>query len=280
MKTTSVPQEAVSLYNQALAFSNGGDYDTAMKEYKRAIEIYPHFVEAYNNLGEIYSRIGETDKAISTYKRALEIDKNDRVLLNLGVEYYNRSNYSASIPYFNESVALNPNFIEGNFYLGMTYYNLKNYQLAEKALSKTVKIDKKHLKANYLLSYIYYEWKQYKKTIKCLDNIRDIADDKLFVNKYYGFCYYHLGDYDRAIEFLSLAMESSPRYNKFKSYLKSLTYENRIREIGDLDKRIGEMEEKMMKERPSIREYSHLSMLYIFKGEFQKAENLLLSARC
>jgi len=35
------------------------------------------------------------------------------------------------------------------------------------------------------------------------------------------------------------------------------------------------MEEKMMDSKPSLREYTHLSMLYIFKGEYQKAESLL-----
>ena len=104
-----------------------------------------------------------------------------------------------------------------------------------------------------------------------------IADDKVFLNKYYGFCLYHLGRYPEAIEHLQIALESSPRYTKFKKYLKRLTYENKMKEIGDIDARIEEMEEMMIKESPSLTDHTSLGMLYIFKGEFKKAEDLLVS---
>ncbi len=279
MRTSAVPREAVDVYNNALAMSCKGQYSTALREYRRAIDMFPNFIEAYNNIGEIYSRMGDRDEAISTYLRALNIDRHHKILLNLGVEYYNRRDYNAALKYFSESLTRDQNFIEGNFYTGMVYFNLKNYQMAEKYFLKVIGIDVRHLKSNYLLSYIYYEWKDYTKALSCLDNIRDIADDLQFVNKYYGFCHYHLGHFEKAVEYLQVALESSPKYSKFRDYLKGLTYENKMKEIGDLDVRIREMEEKMMKDKPSLREYSHLSMLYIFKGEYKKAENLLLSAK-
>lgn len=280
MATAAVPREAVDIYNRALALSSKGDYSTALKEYMRAIDLYPGFIEAYNNMGEIYSRLGDVEHAISSYKQALSIDRNYKVLLNIGVELYNRKDYDTASRYFKESLAKQPDFLEGNFYLGMTYFNQKNYQMAEKFFTVVTRLDKKHLKANYLLSYIYYEWKDYLRVIACLDGIRDIADDKTFVNKYYGFCHYHLGNFKEAVNYLTVALESDPKYHQFRDYLKNLTYENKMKEIGDIDARIREMEEKMMRRKPSLREYSHLGMLYIFKGEYVKAENLLLSAQC
>ncbi|TAL35276.1 MAG: tetratricopeptide repeat protein [Spirochaetes bacterium] len=279
MRTQAVPKEAVGVYNRALDFSCKGEYSTALKEYMRAIELFPDFIEAYNNIGEIYSRMGDRDRAISNYMRALAIKRNPKVLLNLGVEYYNRGDYAAAIKHFKESLSLDANFLEGNFYMGMAYFNLKNLPLAEKFFGAVVRIERKHLKANYLLSYIYYEWKDYHRTLQCLDNVRDIADDISFVNKYYGFCHYHLGHYEKAVEYLTTALESNPQYAKFHAYLKGLTYENKLKEVGDVDARIREMEERLMKEKPTLREYSRLSMLYIFKGEYKKAETLLLSAK-
>ncbi len=279
MRTQAVPKEAVGVYNRALDLSCRGEYSTALKEYQHAIELYPEFIEAYNNIGEIYSRMGERDRAISTYMRALTISRHHKVLLNLGVEYYNRSDYTSAIKYFKESLSLDVNFLEGNFYMGMAYFNLKNYQMAEKYFAVVVRLDARHVKANYLLSYIYYEWKDYHRTLQCLDNIRDIADDPSFVNKYYGFCHYHLGHYEQAVDYLTTALESNPQYAKFRNYLKGLTYENKLHEVGDVDQRIKEMEQKMMSDRPTLREFSRLSMLYIFKGEYKKAEDLLLSAR-
>ena len=277
MNAISVPAEAVTIYNAALESSNRGDFAKALAEYKRAIEIHPEFIEAFSNIGEIHARMGNSDLALDAYKQALKIEKNYRVLLNLGVEYYNIKKYDEALSYFMESLQLKPDFMEGNYYAGMTLYAVKQYKEAEVFLARVIKVDKQHLKANYLLSYIYYEWKEYAKVITCLDNIKDISDDKIFLNKYYGFCYYYLGDYKKAVSYLQDALKAQPQYKKFKNYLKGLTYENKVKEIGDVDSAIKEMEAKMMGDEPVYSDVSRLSMLYIFQGQNQKAEELLLN---
>jgi tetratricopeptide (TPR) repeat protein len=249
MNIPTVPIEVMNIYNKALDCSIKGEFNTALDEYRRALNICPTFVEAYNNIGEIYSRIGKNDLAISTYQTALRIDRNPRLLLNIGVEYYT----------------------------GLASFNLKDQKMAEDYFKNVVRLDNKHLKSNYLLSYIYYDWERYEKTLFHLNNIRDIADDKLFLNKYFGFCYYHLGMYDDALRYLNLAVESSPGYLKYRDYLKNLSYENKIRELGDIDARIREMERAMMGKQPDMHELTKLSLLYTYKGEYKKAEDILVS---
>ncbi len=275
----TIPPDAVTIYNNALEMSNKGDFFNAISEYKKAIDQYPNFIEAYNNMGEIYSQMGKKDLAIAIYQDALKINRSSRVLLNIGVELYNSKNFDAALNYFSESLAAQPNFLEGNFYSALVFYNKNDFQTAERYFKNVLKLDKKHLKTNYLLSYIYYEWKEYHKAIKCLDNIKDTADDKSFVNRYYGFCWYYLGNYDKAVSYLKTALESRPEYLKFKGYLESLTIESKINEIGDIDAAIRDLESKMMNEAPPLKEVTKLSMLYIFKGENSKAEKLLLKAK-
>jgi tetratricopeptide (TPR) repeat protein len=279
MATATVPKEAITIYNGALELANRGEMEKALEEYRKAIQMHPSFVEAYNNIGEIYSRMGKRDLAISSYTEALKIGRNGRVLLNLGVEHYNSNNFRKSLQYFKESLAISPDLLEGNFYTGLVYYNEKNYREAEPYLKTVIGIDRTHLKANYLLSHIYYEQKEYRKTLACLDNIREIADDKSFVSRYYGFCHYYLGNFDLAVEFLTQALQLKPEYKKFKKYLSGLTYEKRLKEIGDVGKAIKEMEEQMMTGEPQIAEATKLSMLYIFDGQNQKAEKLLLTVK-
>ncbi len=277
MKSHSVPAEAITIYNKALEKTNRGDFSNAISEYQRAIKMYPYFIEAYNNMGEIYSIIGERDLAITAYSKALEIKKNDKVLLNLGVEYYNSGQYDKALSYFNESLKQNINFHEANYYIGLTYYNLKDYVKSEKFLKKVVQKDHSHLKANYMLSYIYYEWKQYNLVLECLEAIKNIADDKAFINKYYGFCCYYLGRYEEAVPYLTNALKQQPEYEKFKKYLEGLTYENKVKEIGDVDKAIKELEKILMNKSPKLTEITKLSMLYVFKGDNKKAEDLVQS---
>jgi tetratricopeptide (TPR) repeat protein len=128
-----------------------------------------------------------------------------------------------------------------------------------------------------MLSYIYYEWKKYNLVLKCLDAIKDIADDHAFINKYYGFCCYYLGRYDEAVAYLKDALKQQPEYEKFSKYLEGLTYENKVKEIGDVDRAIQELEKMMMEKTPKLTEVTKLSMLYVFKGDSRKAEDLVVS---
>jgi len=275
MNTNSMPAEAITIYNRALERTNNGDLLTAISEYQEAVKMYPHFIEAYNNMGEIYAMMGKRELAISTYNRALDIEKNYKVLLNLGVEYYNIGAYKIALSYFLDSLMQKSDFHEGNYYTGLAYYNLKSYNEAEKYLRKVIKTDRKHIKANYMLSYIYYEKKEYGPAIECLDSIRDIADDKSFINRYYGFCCFHLGRYNEAVKYLSDAIALHPEYEKFKNYIASLTYENKVKEVGDVDAAINDLENLMMKEPLNMKDITRLSMLYVFKGENQKAEQII-----
>ncbi|HOP64643.1 MAG TPA: tetratricopeptide repeat protein [Spirochaetota bacterium] len=277
MNSNSVPTEAINIYNRALEKTNRGDLPTALAEYQKAIKMYPYFIEAYNNMGELYSLMGQSDKAISTYTRALDIEKNYKILLNLGVEYYNSGNYKRALGYFLESVSGKPDYHEGNYYAGLTQYNLRDYKNAEKFLLRVFAADRMHLKANYMLSHIYYEWKDYQRAIDHLELIWKIADNREFINKYYGFCCFHLGRYDDAVKYLKEAILQHPEYDKFKSYLNSLTYENKMKEVGDLDKAIADLEKLMMKNALNLKDVTRLSMLYVFKGENSKAEEIVVN---
>ncbi len=274
MNTNAMPTEAITIYNSALEKTNNGDLPTAISEYQKAIKMYPYFIEAYNNMGEIYSIMGKSELAISIYNKALDIEKNFKILLNLGVEYYNSGNYNAALTYFLESIKQKPDFHEGNYYTGLSFYNLRKYSKAETYLRNVVAVDRLHLKANYMLSHIYYDKKEYQLALNCLDAIWDIADDKSFINKYYGFCCFHVGRYNDAVKYLKEAVSFHPEYEKFKSYLETLTYEHKIREVGDIDTAIKALEEMMMKNAMHLKDVTRLSMLYIFKGENRKAEKI------
>jgi tetratricopeptide (TPR) repeat protein len=54
----------------------------------RAIELDPHNKFAQNNLGVVYMEKGEYAKAVSRFKKVLQIDpKYDMAILNLGIIY-------------------------------------------------------------------------------------------------------------------------------------------------------------------------------------------------
>jgi len=278
MRNSSVPKDAIGIYNNACELAARGNLSGAIEEYRRAIRIYPEFVKARSNIGELYSQLGDSSRAIAAYQDALNFSRDYDLLFKIGFEHYRAGRTSDAFRYFMESIKEYSDFRDANYYAGLILYKDKKYTEAEVCLSRVLKSDPLNFKANFMLSYIYYEDKQYYKVIECLDRMKEgPIDDNVFLCKYYGFCYYHTGDYKVAADYLTTVLEAQPEYERFKDYLNSLTYENKVQEIGDIDGAIKYLEEKMMEEsNRSIGDASELSMLYIFKGENEKAENMLL----
>ena len=64
------------------------EYDKAISEYKRAIELNPSYFDPYQMLGIVYFRIGRSEEAIKYLKMAIKIEpKNATLYYNLGVAY-------------------------------------------------------------------------------------------------------------------------------------------------------------------------------------------------
>jgi len=278
MRNSPVPKDAVNAYNNGCELAARGNLSGAIEEYRRAIRIYPEFIKARSNIGELYSQLGDSSKAIAAYQDALNFSREYELLFKMGFEHYKAGRTDDALRYFTESIEEYPDFRDANYYAGLILYKDKKYAETEMCLSRVLKSDPSNFKANFILSYIYYENKQYHKVIECLDRMKEgSVDDNVFLCKYYGFCYYHTGDYKTAADYLTTVLEAHPEYERFKDYLNSLTYENKVQEIGDLDDAIKHLEEKMMEESiRSLSEASELSMLYIFKGENKKAEDMLL----
>ena len=68
-------REAIELFNEAFAAQQAGDYDAAIKLYKKSIEVFPT-AEAYTFLGWTYSFQGQYDLAIAECLAAISVDAN------------------------------------------------------------------------------------------------------------------------------------------------------------------------------------------------------------
>ena len=79
------------LLNSAIDAQQRGDYQTAIREYRKLLELRPNMVEAKVNLGAALVHVGDFDSAIAMYRSALpSIPQKSAVLLNLALAYYKR----------------------------------------------------------------------------------------------------------------------------------------------------------------------------------------------
>jgi tetratricopeptide (TPR) repeat protein len=109
-------EEHFTLGNTLLEF---GQLEKAISCYRRAIQLQPNYADAYHNLGEILSVRGEWEDAIAVYQQAIELNP-----------YYEGSHYSLgkvwasldrredAIACYRTAIQLNPHFAQAYQSLG------------------------------------------------------------------------------------------------------------------------------------------------------------------
>ncbi len=115
-----------------LAFSEKGDLEGAIREYRQSIAIKPYFLDPRNNLGIALFNMRRYGEAEEQFRECLKIhsQKGD-VYNNLGGVMLATGNYDAAIEYYLEALRLNP-YQEG------VYYNIGNAYLQKGNTRKAV----------------------------------------------------------------------------------------------------------------------------------------------
>lgn len=118
------PDNFFYIYLMASYYSKRENIGAAIMAYEKAILLYPDFSECINNVGGCYRKLGNFDKAVASFKRAIEIGKsakfqndggpNANNLLadyigNLGSAHVAMHMPEIALKYFDEALALNPN---------------------------------------------------------------------------------------------------------------------------------------------------------------------------
>jgi len=79
-----VPQNARKDFDKGMDAWQKKDYQRAADEFEKAVAAYPQYDSAYNNLGVMYAQLNQTDKAMTAFKRSVELnDKNGDADRNL-----------------------------------------------------------------------------------------------------------------------------------------------------------------------------------------------------
>ena len=98
MPIASKEKEAYLYYRKGLAAQNDGDYSEALEYYEESLKLEDNQVdrgETLKNMAIIYMSNGDEEKALNTYKKALEQNpKQPSCLKNMGLIYEKRGRMS------------------------------------------------------------------------------------------------------------------------------------------------------------------------------------------
>lgn len=77
-KKDAEPYHEAVKYNQlGRLYASSGEYKKAQELYDKAVAIDPYYIEGTTNKGLTYEKEGKWDKALESYRQALNVDKND-----------------------------------------------------------------------------------------------------------------------------------------------------------------------------------------------------------
>ncbi len=186
-----LPRRVDGYKNLAYTYTQLQQDSLAIDTYKQAIQIDPNDMELHIFLGILYYRnkmyeesisafqpilekgdprsksysealyytaysydlLGKSDKALETYKSALEASPDDKDLIfNLGRLYYMQSNYEKAIEYFGKVLSADSTDFDANINIGNSYIQLKKFKESLPYLERATRLQPDNPNAWYNLA--------------------------------------------------------------------------------------------------------------------------------
>jgi len=129
-------------YNAALEYKKKGDYQNAIRLFKKSSRLKPNNPYAFHNLAHTYEAIGDFDQAIQAFDQAIVLDPNDAKhhYCKAGL-YYDLARYEDAIREFKTAINLKPDYPSAYHNLGHSYEKIGDYERALFCLQKAIEID-------------------------------------------------------------------------------------------------------------------------------------------
>lgn len=203
----------------ALAYFNLEDYGKAEKLLLALVNKDPKDAEATYTLARNYQEMGLETKAIPWYVKAVQLDETkNKWLFELGLLYYNNSNYKSAVIYFNK--AAEQGFVKGNDFnenLGFAYLFSGDYENGEKLLLDIIARKPGNKELIMDVAFAFYDSKKYDKALDYCQKLLeiDMKDGKALYQA--GLCFQKKGQVERGMQMCDKAIELDPSLASLKS---------------------------------------------------------------
>ncbi len=124
----------------AACYCQLGEYESCIEYYNMSLELEPANFDAWVNLGISYRKTGDSDKAMESYKTALEYDPEDNssvpLYTSLGSLYIELDKPMSAISYLEKARELYPEKADIHAYLALAYKMSFEPELSAESLAK------------------------------------------------------------------------------------------------------------------------------------------------
>ncbi|MGC9781225.1 MAG: tetratricopeptide repeat protein [Candidatus Heimdallarchaeota archaeon] len=186
------------------------DYRKALEYYTRVIVVNNKYLDTWIRKGAIYLKLEKWDDAINSFIKAKKIEsKCDKILLNLGIAYFNKNNkddWNKSKECFKEIIKINHSHKNAWIQIGRTFFRLKQFDELIKLCNKYINKKVEHQAIYYALGLAYQGKKNFEEAIRFYD--KSLEYDSKFYDSHHekGIAYGLKGEYKKAISSIKKAL--------------------------------------------------------------------------
>ncbi len=129
------------LFQQAIAYHQSGQLNTAIEVYKKLLARYPNNSGLLTNFGTALLQMGQYEESIGLLKKSLVLDTNQPVAWsNQGIALKNLKKLKESLASFDCAIALQPNYADAYSNKGNTLIELGKFTEALDAFNKAISL--------------------------------------------------------------------------------------------------------------------------------------------
>lgn len=206
------PDDLDAGFMRALLYSLQNSSDKASEEYeevlKKAVSSEPKNTYILKGLAAVYYQQKKFEKAISTYKLILDIDKNDyEALFLMGSILEDSGKRQEAIEKFKETLSIKPDYPDALNSLGYVYAEEgKNLKEAKEFIEKALSFDPENGAYIDSLGWVYFKMNLVDKAIENLEKASSLFSDSVIYD-HLGDSYFKKGLFDKAVSAWNKSLE-------------------------------------------------------------------------
>ena len=177
------------------------DYTEAAKSFEAAVSLAPNSaynVDSSKYLVQTYLKLEETDKAIDTYKAAIQRNpERDDLRSALGQLYYSEERYDEAVEQYRGAVQVYPGATNRYSY-GEALLKVENYGEAEYQFREVKRLEPQSHVGDYGLGKMYAQTGEYDKAIAHFEETLELRPDFYDALAEIGYTYAEMGEIEKA----------------------------------------------------------------------------------
>jgi tetratricopeptide (TPR) repeat protein len=251
------PNSALLHARLSAEFIKKGMLSSAMESAKEAVRQDPNFVDARLILGGLYSAVHENQSAVEEYDRVLKMDpKNEEALIYKAQVLMEDGKVSQAAVALRQYTQKNQDSVLGFYYLARAEQLAGHFKQAVQAYQKAISIRPSFAQSSLGLGYLYEEHQMPVQAIAVYKSLFDQNRDVMAANRL-ATLYLKQEKYTQAVPFLKAIQESDPE--DFNAQVKLGLVQMELKQFDDA---IGAFKKILEKNPDSDRIHYYLGSIY------------------